>query len=83
MFGYSLHDKKAGTFSPPMFFQHDVVAIRAVQQSAADQKTQLARYPEDFALVCVCEFKEDTGDILPLDAKKVAEVLSLVERPKA
>jgi len=82
MFGYTLHDKKAGTFSPPMFFQHDVIAIRAVQQSAADPKTQLARYPEDFALVCLCEFKEDTGELLPFNPKKVAEVLSLVERTK-
>jgi len=82
MFGYSIYDKKAGLYHPPMFMQHEVQAVRAVQHSASSPDNQLAKYPDDFALVCVCEFNESTGEMSSFN-KLIAQVASLVEGKKS
>lgn len=80
MFGYAIHDKKAGMYHPPMFFHHDVQAVRSVERTAKSPGNQLSEYPQDFALVCVCEFIENTGEMLRIDQRLVVEVASLVEK---
>lgn len=63
---FSVHDKKAGYYMNPMYFKTPTEAIRAFEQGVTDEKTQLNKYPNDFTLVQLGEFNQDTGKIQTL-----------------
>lgn len=62
---YSLFDTKALIFSPPFFMSADALAIRAVQDLAADLTTSVGRHPNDFVLHRVGTFNDATGRLDP------------------
>lgn len=66
MKAYSIFDKKAGTYSNPMFLVSDGVARRSLLDALDDPKTLIHAHPEDFELYCVGEFDEVTGSLLPI-----------------
>lgn len=51
---YSLYDHKAQTFTPPMLFENDDIAVREVVAIIQNSPTiPPAKYPGDFSLFCV------------------------------
>lgn len=64
---YSVYDKKALTYGPVMSFPMDVIAIRAIEMDINSQKSVMSSYPNDFCLVRLASFDENTGKLEVLD----------------
>ena len=61
---YSVYDKKSKTYAAPFCEVNDGTAIRAVQDLVASNSSHpFARHSEDFELVRVGSFNEQTGHI--------------------
>lgn len=58
---YSLHDKKARVFLRPFVSQNDTEAIRGFLTIIQDVKSLVAQYPDEFTLVEIGEWNEETG----------------------
>lgn len=58
---FAVRDAKAGVFGTPFFQVNRAVAVRAVQQAAADPDTMLSKAPGDFALWDLGEWSDETG----------------------
>ena len=85
MKAYSIFDKKAGTYSNPVFCVSQGVALRMLMDLVSDQRTSIAKYPSDFALYEVGSFDEVSGSLLPttengsiVPPKFIAEALDYV-----
>lgn len=63
---FSLFDLKADLFMPPFYSGTLGQAVRSVIEAAADQRTTLGRYPQDFSLMEVGEFDDVTGELTPV-----------------
>lgn len=62
----SLFDKKARAFNRPFFVAHVDLGVRSLagevnQQASATPPSELARFPEDFALYTLGTFDDGTG----------------------
>ena len=65
---YSIRDAKAEVFNRPFFLHTHGEAERAFAQNAAEPKSMINQYPEDYDLYCIGEFDDQTGKIEPLTA---------------
>lgn len=61
---YSIKDVKVDAFMPLFVMQSDVMAFRAFHQLVSDDKTQVSKYPADFALYRLGTFNDATGVVL-------------------
>lgn len=61
---FSLFDSKADVFMPPFFCGTVGQATRSVIEAAADQRSTLGKYPQDFALFELGEFEDATGELV-------------------
>lgn len=64
---FTIHDTKAETFLPPINFRNNGEALRAFETTVNDDKTQFHAYPEDYNLIQIGSYDENTG-ILTTDA---------------
>lgn len=63
---FSIYDKKAQTFGQ-VFPSHSFgTAERELKSAISNTETQIAKYPDDFALYYHFEFDGETGDISDL-----------------
>lgn len=60
---YSIFDKKAGVYAPPFAEANKGTAIRAIQDLVSRGDSTPAKYPEDYTLVQLASFNEETGEI--------------------
>lgn len=60
---YSIFDKKSETFSNPVFSVNDNVIKRDLLMVQRDPKSLLALYPEDYDLMFLGSFYEESGTI--------------------
>lgn len=80
---FSLLDQKTGIFSPPFFMVHQAQAMRAVVELGCDPNTTVGRHPADFALCCLGEFDDNTGQFLaPAGVQHLGLVVQMLP-PKA
>lgn len=63
---YALFDRKAGVFSLPMFFAHEVYLSRAMTALVSDLSTSVGQHPADFDLCALGSFDDQTGRFDPL-----------------
>lgn len=72
----SVFDKKAGTYSPPVAFEHVWAAMRAYSRLPQDRPDALlCKFPEDYDLYQVGEFDETSGGIVPVTPPHFLEFL--------
>lgn len=64
---YSILDKKAGEFGPPLDSVNDAVMCRQILESIRDDHL-VRKYPTDFDLFYVGEFSSATGFLVDLAA---------------
>lgn len=64
---FSIRDTKGECYSPPFYKVTAGEAERDFRSMAADEKTMISTYPEDFDLFYVGEFDDETGKFVPLD----------------
>jgi len=62
---FSIRDTKAEVYHPPFFKGTHGEAERAFMELARDEKSQIAKYPEDFDLFYVGDYDDETGKIDP------------------
>lgn len=73
---YSIHDRKAEIYNRPFYESNEVIAVRNVEMCFSDENNPMFAYPEDFELVRLGTYDDETGkfDILPIpelvDVKK-------------
>lgn len=63
---YSMHDRKMNVYLTPFPSRGDVDAVRNVKTSSLHpemKNTPVGEHPEDFDLVCIGEFDDETGAI--------------------
>lgn len=65
---YSIRDSKAAIFHPPFFNQTHGEAERNFAQLAADPKSTIAQFPEDFDLYYLGIYDNNTGKMETLDS---------------
>lgn len=61
---FSLFDYKADIYMPPFYCGTLGQAVRSVVEAAADNRSTLGRYPQDFALMEIGQFDDVTGELL-------------------
>lgn len=67
---YSVYDSKADAFLPPFIAPTDQVAIRMVTAEVLNDGTNLNRFPGDYTLFALGEWKQETGELIPYQAHK-------------
>lgn len=60
---YSIYDKKACFYVAPFCCRNDAEAIRSVTQALRDPNTQLSQHPEDYHLVTLGSYDDNTSEI--------------------
>ena len=68
---YSLEDTKAQCFGPITTARTDGEATRHVIEAVSDPKSMLYKYPQDYRLVRIGEFDDNTGKITGTDETSV------------
>lgn len=68
---YCVFDKKAETYFAPYAVRNDAVADRRFGELLVAEDSVLSKHPEDYALYCVGEFDEYSGDVVPFEKGKV------------
>lgn len=61
---YAVHDTKSHSYGPPMFLRHGAEAMRSFEQAANDEQTMLFKYPDDYELVRIGHYNDDTGTLV-------------------
>jgi hypothetical protein len=81
---FSIFDKKISANSVVFTALHSALAIRSLHQALTDQKTEIAKYPADFALYELGEVDMTTGRITPCDHPKLLidahELMNTIEK---
>lgn len=62
---YSIFDKKAGLYAAPFVDINKGSAIRAIGEFIKRGDHTAAKYPEDFQLVHLGSFDEESGEVTP------------------
>lgn len=71
MKAFSIRDIKAEGFNTPFFQSTFGLAERAFKEACQDEKTQIHKNKEDFALFYVGEFNQQTGEFSPEPSPKL------------
>ena len=81
---YTIADQKANIFMPPMTaFNHADAQHKLLTSIIKDPQSQIAMYPEDYALCCIGEYDDSTGTIDALATpESLTNVNQLVEAHK-
>lgn len=69
---YSVFDQKAKAYLAPFAMTNDDVAMRAFADTVNDGESPMAKHPEDYTLIRLGTFDDDTGEITK---PELAEVL--------
>lgn len=60
---YSIWDNVAETHTIPFFMHNDGPAIRAFRDMCVDPTHQFGKNPKDYALYCLGEFEDASGEM--------------------
>lgn len=69
---YSVYDKKAQSTLQVFELPNDLVAIRDFSQICTNKESQIAKFAEDYSLMCLGELNTETGVIVS-DVRVVAQ----------
>ena len=67
---YCIHDKKAETYETIFCLPNNAYAIRSFQE-AVNKDTPYGNYPEDFELVQLGEYNQETGKLEALPSPAI------------
>lgn len=80
---YTVKDEASQTFIKPFCFATDRDAIEGFRNVCNDDDSQYAKFPQDFTLVGLGSYDEQSGTITLLDEKiTIARALDLVGKDK-
>lgn len=67
---YCIYDTKVESYSQPWFCPTNGAALRSFSDEVRNEKSNLAKHPEDYVLFELGEWDDQKGTIKMLDAKK-------------
>lgn len=85
---YSIFDSAAGAYARPFFVQSDAQAVRSFKDVVADAEHPIGAHPEDYYLVRIGVFDDNSGKFQPEDVEtlmtgpEAVAAMRNVERPK-
>lgn len=65
MFIYTIYDRKASYCLPVFSLKSEADARRQFSEIITQSDTLVSKYPGDYDLVCIAEFDEQTGNVIP------------------
>lgn len=74
---YSIYDKKAQSTLQVFELPNDLVAIRDFSQICTNKESQIAKFAEDYSLMCLGELNTETG-VIASDVRVVAQAKDYV-----
>lgn len=80
MQAYSFLDTKTGLYSLPFFMGGPELACRAAFELASDGSTTIGKYPDDFVLVNIGEFDDNTARLIAVPPVSMGNVAAIVAR---
>ena len=75
---YSVYDKKAQSTLAVFETTNDLVAIRDFSQACTNKDSQIAKFAEDYQLMCLGELNTETAVIAP-DVRIIAQAKEYVQ----
>jgi len=75
----SVLDKTVGYHAHPFVSHNEGSAIRDFAHACRDQSTALYKSPADFSLILVGNFDDETGEIIPVTHKSLAQAAQFSE----
>ena len=76
---YAFQDVKVSVFLPPMVLLNDNEARRLLSEVVNDKQTPMGRHPEDFRLVRIGEYDDNSGRRPPLASPEfVSDAVSCI-----
>lgn len=64
---FTVLDHQAKAHIPPFFYPQEGLAVRAFTDYVNDPEHPWGKHPEDYTLLSIGEYDEETADILPFD----------------
>lgn len=75
---YSIYDRGTEAYMRPWYAQADNAAIRAFIDTGLDATHEIARHPEDYTLMRIGVFDDNSGEITPEIPKKLLTGLEAI-----
>lgn len=82
LMAFSIYDSKVMTYSPPMWMRSVGECMRTVSNTLASGESMLSRNPEDFALVRIGVFDDQTGVLTPTDHESFGPLVQFMPKQK-
>ena len=60
---YAIKDAKAEVFADIFQLPNNAIALRKFSEACTDEKSELHKYPEDFALYLIGSYDNETGHL--------------------
>lgn len=77
----SIYDKKADSYAPCYCVDNRHIALRSFENLIKAGNSDVANFPEDFALMEVGEFINETGEVVPKNATLLSNASDFI-KPK-
>jgi hypothetical protein len=79
---FTIRDSKSEVFNAPFAQATHAEAERSFARAAADPKTTIHQYPEDFDLWYLGDFDENSGKLLPCDSPQhICNAVTMLPKP--
>ena len=75
---FAVLDSKLGVFTAVHVLAHEGQAVRAFTELVNDRNSQLAKWPEDYALYQIGWFSEESGE-LTSESKFIVNAVSVID----
>lgn len=77
---FSIQDTKSQTFNPPFYQKNVGEACRTFSKLVNDSTSMLNQYPEDFILVHLGHYCDDTGEIITIKPVNIGTAIQYVQK---
>ena len=75
---FSVRDRVADVYGPPLFAASDAVCIRSIRAAAHGDESLMRYASADFDLYCIGEFDDASGTLIPHVPTLVASLTSIL-----
>ena len=75
---YSVYDKVSKIYQQPFLQHNDAMAVRSIGDAVKKDEI-FSAHAKDFALYLVGAFNEETGELTPVEPRKVIELEQTTE----
>lgn len=75
---YSVYDKVSKIYQQPFLQHNDAMAVRSIGDAVRKDEI-FSTHAKDFALYLVGAFNEETGELTPVEPRKVIELEQTTE----